>query len=283
MMTTSSAITVPSDLSEVVRRALAEDVGSGDITAQWLIHEAQRATATVWVREPAVIAGIPWFEATFRSLDPKVMFAWLVREGDLVQPDTPLVEIEGPARVLLTGERTALNFLQLLSGTATVTRRYVEAVKGTRCRILDTRKTLPGLRSAQKYATRIGGATNHRQGLYDAILIKENHLACVGEVTEAMARALAHSPVTIVIEVENLGQLAQALEAGARWILLDNFSLLDIRAAAAETRGRALLEASGGMSLAEVRAVAEVGVDFISIGALTKHVQAIDLSMRIHA
>ncbi|EQD45172.1 nicotinate-nucleotide pyrophosphorylase, partial [mine drainage metagenome] len=220
---------------------------------------------------------------SFRSLDPKVRFTWLVREGEYTRADTRLVEIEGSARALLTGERTALNFLQLLSGTATVTRRYVEQVTGTRCRILDTRKTLPGLRSAQKYATRVGGATNHRQGLYDAVLIKENHLACVGDVAEALARALAHAPVCIVIEVENLGQLAQALEAGATRILLDNFSLGDIRVAVAETRGRARLEVSGGMDLAAIRAVAEAGVDFISIGALTKHVQAIDLSMRIRA
>ncbi|MHB1543949.1 MAG: carboxylating nicotinate-nucleotide diphosphorylase [Gammaproteobacteria bacterium] len=279
----SSVIEVPRDLPEVVSRALAEDMGSGDITAQWLIASGQQAVASVFVREPAVIAGVPWFEACFRSLDPGVRFTWLVREGEYSQAETRLVEFEGSARALVTGERTALNFLQLLSGTATVTRRYVEQVAGTRCRILDTRKTLPGLRSAQKYATRIGGATNHRHGLYDAVLIKENHLACVGDVAEALARAFSHAPIPIVIEVENLGQLAQALEAGATWVLLDNFSLADIRVAVVETRGRARLEVSGGMDLSEVRAVAEAGVDFISIGALTKHVQAIDLSMRIRA
>ncbi len=282
-MMASSVIEVPRDLPEVVSRALAEDMGSGDITAQWLIASGQQAVASVFVREPAVIAGVPWFEACFRSLDPGVRFTWLVREGEYSQAETRLVEFEGSARALVTGERTALNFLQLLSGTATVTRRYVEQVAGTRCRILDTRKTLPGLRSAQKYATRIGGATNHRHGLYDAVLIKENHLACVGDVAEALARAFSHAPIPIVIEVENLGQLAQALEAGATWVLLDNFSLADIRVAVVETRGRARLEVSGGMDLSEVRAVAEAGVDFISIGALTKHVQAIDLSMRIRA
>lgn len=280
-MAPPSVIDVPDDLTDTVNRALAEDLGSGDLTAQWLITPEQRAVATVVVREHSVIAGMPWFEATFRSLDPGVRFSWQISEGDLVDADACLVEIEGAARALLSGERTALNFLQLLSGTATVTRRYVEAVAGTRCRILDTRKTLPGLRSAQKYATRVGGATNHRQGLYDAVLIKENHLACVGDVAEALARAFAQGPVPVVIEVENLGQLAQAIEAGASWILLDNFPLEDLRVAVRETRGRARLEASGGMAFAEIRSVAETGVDFISVGALTKHVRAIDLSMRI--
>ncbi len=281
MPTPPALIEVPTDVFEVVGRALAEDMGTGDITAQWLIPTERPVSARVSVRESAVIAGAPWFEACFRSLDPHVRFAWQVREGERVKAGATLVELEGEARALLTGERTALNFLQLLSGTATTTRRYVEQVEGTRCRILDTRKTLPGLRSAQKYATRVGGSTNHRHGLYDAVLIKENHLACVGDIAEALSRAHSHARTPIVIEVETLGQLAQALEARATWVLLDNFSLEDIRSAVAETRGRARLEVSGGMDLSEIRAVAETGVDFISVGALTKHVLAIDLSMRI--
>jgi nicotinate-nucleotide pyrophosphorylase (carboxylating) len=271
---------LPRDIDDDVRRALAEDVGSGDLTAALVPDET--AHAELITREEAVLCGTAWFDAVFRQLDSRVVSDWLARDGTRVGAGAVLCRLHGPARAILTGERTALNFLQTLSGTATRTARYAEAVRGTRARILDTRKTLPGLRHAQKYAVTCGGGHNHRMGLYDAILIKENHIAAAGGVAAALAaaRRLAPAGVLIEIEVETLDQLEQALAAGARRILLDNFGLDGLRAAVRVTAGRAELEASGGMTLAGVRAVAETGVDYISVGGLTKHVEAIDLSLQ---
>jgi nicotinate-nucleotide pyrophosphorylase (carboxylating) len=267
-----------------VEAALAEDVGGGDLTAGLIAPEAV-ARALLISREEAVICGRPWFDAVFRRLDPACNVTWMVAEGELVEPGRSLCEINGQARALLTGERTALNFLQLLSATATATHRYVEAVQGTHAQIVDTRKTIPGLRLAQKYAVRIGGGANHRVGLYDGILIKENHIAAAGGVTQAMQQALVTAPagVFVQIEVETLAQLEQALAAGANMILLDNFDLKGLREAVAVNAGRASLEASGGVDLKSVRAIAATGVDRISIGGLTKNIAAIDLSMRFDA
>jgi nicotinate-nucleotide pyrophosphorylase (carboxylating) len=267
-----------------VARALDEDVGSGDLTAQ-LIPAAQTARARVISREAATIAGRPWFDACFRALDPTCVIDWRVNEGDAVAADSVLVEIGGNARALLTAERPALNFLQTLSAVATATRPYVDAVRGTHAAILDTRKTLPGLRIAEKYAVRMGGGQNQRTGLYDGILIKENHIAAAGGIAQVLEAAfnLAQDTVSVQIEVETIQQLEQALSAGAPLILLDNFSLADLRHAVQVTHGRALLEASGNITLETVRAVAETGVDRISIGSLTKHIHAVDLSMRIQA
>lgn len=267
-----------------VARALEEDVGSGDLTAQ-LIPATQAARARVICRDAAVIAGRPWFDACFSALDPGCVIDWRVAEGDHVAAGDTLVEIRGQARALLTAERPALNFLQTLSAVATATRPYVEAVRGTRAAILDTRKTLPGLRIAEKYAVRVGGGQNQRTGLYDGILIKENHIAAAGGIAQVMASAsrLAAGKVSVQIEVESLDELEQSLAAGATLILLDNFSLAEMRQAVAHTRGRAQLEASGNITLETVRAVAETGVDRISIGSLTKHIRAVDLSMRIDA
>ena len=267
-----------------VARALAEDVGSGDLTAQ-LIPAAQTARARVITREPAVIAGRPWFDACFRALDPACLLDWRVGEGDAAAAGSVLVDISGNARALLTAERTALNFLQALSAVAPATRPYVEAVRGTHAAILDTRKTLPGLRIAEKYAVRAGGGQNQRVGLFDGILIKENHIAAAGGIAQVLDAAfrLAEDKVSVQIEVENLDELVQAIAAGAPLILLDNFSLADLRRAVQLTQGRALLEASGNITLETVRAVAETGVDRISIGGLTKHIRAVDLSMRIDA
>ena len=265
-----------------VARALDEDVGSGDRTAL-LIPATRTARARVISREAAVIAGRPWFDACFRALDLGCVIDWRVSEGDAVAPGDELVEIHGNARALLTAERPALNFLQTLSGVATATRPYVEAVRGTHAAILDTRKTLPGLRIAEKYAVRVGGGQNQRAGLYDGILIKENHIAVAGGIAQVLETAfkLADGKVSVQIEVENLDELGQALSAGANLILLDNFSLTDMRHAVQITHGRALLEASGNITLDTVRAVAETGVDRISVGSLTKHIRAVDLSMRI--
>lgn len=267
-----------------VARALAEDVGSGDLTAQ-LIPAAQTACARVITREAAVIAGRPWFDACFRAFDPDCDIDWRVNEGDLVATGDVLVEISGNARALLTAERPALNFLQTLSAVATATRPYVDAVRGTHAAILDTRKTLPGLRIAEKYAVRIGGGQNQRIGLFDGILIKENHIAAAGGIAQVLEAAfrLANGQVSVQIEVETIPELEQALAAGAPLILLDNFSLADLRRAVQVSHGRALLEASGNITLDRVRAVAETGVDRISIGGLTKHIRAVDLSMRIDA
>ena len=278
-----SELNVEQVLSDVAR-ALAEDVGSGDLTAQ-LIPAAQTARARVITREPAVVAGRPWFDACFRALDPACILDWRIDEGDAVAAGSVLVDISGHARALLTAERPALNFLQTLSAVATATRPYVEAVRGTHAAILDTRKTLPGLRVAEKYAVRAGGGQNQRVGLFDGILIKENHIAAAGGIAQVLDAAyrLAEDKVSVQIEVENLDELVQALAAGAPLILLDNFSLADLRRAVQLTHGRALLEASGNITLETVRAVAETGVDRISIGGLTKHIRAVDLSMRIDA
>jgi nicotinate-nucleotide pyrophosphorylase (carboxylating) len=265
-----------------VARALDEDVGSGDLTAL-LIPATQTARARVISRETAVIAGRPWFDACFRALDLGCVIDWRVDEGDQVAPGCALVEIGGNARALLTAERPALNFLQTLSAVATATRPYVEAVAGTRAAILDTRKTLPGLRIAQKYAVRVGGGQNQRVGLYDGILIKENHIAAAGGIAPVLEAAfnLAEGKVRVQIEVETLDQLREALTAGATLILLDNFTPAQMREAVTLTAGRAELEASGNITLETVRTVAETGVDRISIGGLTKHIRAIDFSMRI--
>lgn len=264
-----------------VDAALEEDVGGGDLTAG-LIPGGQRSSAVIITREAAVLCGIPWVEACFRALDPTVAIDWRAAEGEAVTPGQTLCRIEGDARALLTAERPALNFLQTLSATATLTRQYVEVIAGTRARILDTRKTLPGLRLAQKYAVRVGGGCNQRIGLFDGILIKENHILAAGGVRPALEAAFRIAPpgATVQVEVESLDELRVALEAGAKLVLLDNFDLGMMRAAVALTTGRAELEASGGVNLETVRAIAETGVDRISIGGLTKDVRAVDLSMR---
>lgn len=264
-----------------VSAALTEDIGSGDLTAA-LIPAARQGRASVITRQPMVICGQPWVDAVFRHIDSKVRTDWRLQEGMLAKADQTLFSIEGPARALLTGERTALNFLQTLSATATLTRRYVDAVKGTKAVIVDTRKTLPGLRLAQKYAVKVGGGSNHRIGLYDGVLIKENHIIASGGVVNALRIAQENTPkgVPIQIEVETLDQLRDALDAGAKMILLDNFDLARMREAVKLNAGRSKLEGSGGVNLDTVRAIAETGVDRISIGALTKNINAIDLSMR---
>lgn len=263
-------------------RALAEDVGGGDLTAG-LVDPARRARARVLARESAVICGAPWAEAALRQVEPGVRIQWLVGEGQRCTPDQVVLEVDGSARGLLTAERTALNFLQLLSGVATKTAAYVEAVKGTRAAIVDTRKTLPGLRLAQKYAVRMGGGTNHRIGLYDAVLIKENHIAAAGGVTAVLQEAQRAAPgaAFVEIEVETLAQLQEALAAGARMVLLDNMDLPTLREAVRINAGRAILEISGGVTMDTLRALAETGVDRISIGTLTKDVKATDFSMRL--
>ncbi|MFL6652517.1 MAG: carboxylating nicotinate-nucleotide diphosphorylase [Sulfurifustaceae bacterium] len=268
-------------IASAVRQALAEDIGSGDRTAA-LIPADQPGRARVVTREDALLCGTVWFDEVCRQVDARIRVIWNAADGTTVRAGDTLCHAEGPARGLLTAERTALNFLQLLSGTATAARRYADAVRGTRAVILDTRKTLPGLRLAQKYAVRCGGAQNHRIGLYDGILLKENHIAATGSITAAVraARAGAPADVFVEVEVENLAALREAIDAGAERILLDNFGLDDIRRAVAETAGRAKLEVSGGVTLANVRALAETGVDYISIGDITKNVRAIDLSMR---
>jgi len=281
----SSALNIATPAAAEVRRAvelaLAEDIGSGDATAG-LIPAETRATATVVTREAAVLCGRPWFDACFRALDPDVVIEWRAADGDRVGADQTLCVLTGFARALLSAERCALNFLQTLSGTATVTARHVDALRGTRTRILDTRKTLPGLRVAQKYAVLCGGGANHRIGLFDAILIKENHIAAAGSLTAAVRNARAlHPRLLLEVEVENFVELDEALAAGVDRIMLDEFSLDAMRRAVAHVGGRVALEASGSVSLDNLRAIAETGVDFISIGALTKHVRAIDLSMRI--
>ncbi|MBS0432291.1 MAG: carboxylating nicotinate-nucleotide diphosphorylase [Proteobacteria bacterium] len=267
-----------------VRRALAEDIGSGDVTAD-LIDADERLRARIVCREradpPAVIAGMAWAQACFRALDADARIDWRCVDGDRVAADSVLCHVEGKARALVGAERCALNFLQTLSATATATRAYVDAVAGTRATILDTRKTLPGLRLAQKYAVRCGGGANHRIGLFDAILIKENHVAAAGGIEPAITAARARHPdLLLEVEVESLDELAQALGAGADRVLLDDFTLPMLREAVSSSAGRAPLEVSGGVDLAHVREIAECGVDFISVGALTKHIRAIDLSMR---
>lgn len=281
-------MTVPSPpsygpITQDVQRALAEDVGGGDLTAA-LVPDTETHAELV-TREDAVLCGTAWFDEVFRQLDPRVAVAWQHRDGERVTAGAVLCQVTGPTRAILTGERTALNFLQTLSGTATVTARYVRALHGTRTRLLDTRKTLPGLRRAQKYAVTCGGGHNHRLGLYDAVLIKENHIAAAGSVAAALAQARQRvaAAVPVEIEVESLAQLREAIAAGATRILLDNFDVHDLRAAVETAAGRATLEASGGVTLENIHAIAATGVDFISVGGLTKHLQAIDLSLRFQA
>lgn len=267
-------------IKEEVRRVLAEDMGSGDVTAV-LVPETSRMTADVVCREEAVLCGISWFNEVFRQLDAGIATVWAGRDGDLISASQTICTLRGPARPLLSGERTALNFLQTLSGTATIAQRYAAAVAGLPVKVLDTRKTLPGLRQAQKYAVRCGGCHNHRHGLYDGILIKENHIMAAGSITAAIKQARVCSPgLPVEAEVENLEELQQALAAGADILLLDNFELPDLYEAVRLTRQRAKLEASGNITLENIRSIAETGVDYISAGALTKDVQAIDLSIR---
>ena len=264
-----------------INAALAEDIGSGDWTAM-LLPEAAQVSAKVVVREEAVLCGASWFEGVMLQVDPRISIDWRFAEGELMPADAEVCRISGPARSLMTAERPALNFLQLLSGVATATRAYVQIIAGTKAAILDTRKTLPGLRLAQKYAVRVGGGQNQRLALYDGILIKENHIAAAGSIRAALASARAlNAGVSIQIEVENLDELQQALDAGAVSVLLDNFSTQMMRDAVALTAGRAVLEASGGVNRDSVRAIAETGVDRISIGSLTKDVSATDYSLRV--
>ncbi len=274
------SIPLPSDIATTVQRALAEDIGDGDLTAALVPAEA-RARGRVISREEAVLCGTAWFEEVFRQVDDGIAIHWEVQDGDALRRDRILCRLEGPARGLLTGERTALNFLQTLSGTASLTRHFTQAVEGTHATIRDTRKTLPGLRSAQKYAVRCGGAYNLRMGLFDGILIKENHIMAAGGISQAVQSARASGvKVPVEVEVETLAQLQEALAAGVDIVLLDNFDLAGMRQAVTLTAGRAKLEASGGIDLKALSQVAETGVDYISVGSITKHVQAVDLSMR---
>jgi nicotinate-nucleotide pyrophosphorylase (carboxylating) len=260
--------------------ALAEDLGSGDITAE-LIPEDCTWKASVYSRESAILCGRNWFDAVFHHLDERTEVRWYAADGDAIAAHQVVCTLKGPARCLLSGERTALNFLQTLSGTATLARSYARQLEGLQTRVLDTRKTIPGLRRAQKYAVRCGGCHNHRFGLYDAFLIKENHIAAAGSIAQAIQTARQHKPDFMVeIEVESLEQLQQALDAGADRILLDNFSLAQLNKAVTLTKRRVQLEASGGITLDNIRQYAQIGVDYISVGALTKNVRAIDLSMR---
>jgi nicotinate-nucleotide pyrophosphorylase (carboxylating) len=264
-----------------VQRALEEDIGRGDATAD-LLPSATIANARVITREDAVIAGRAWFDASFKMIDASIAIDWNVDDGSCAHPNDVLCTLRGPARALVSGERCALNFLQTLSGTATATSRYVAAVRGTHATILDTRKTLPGLRVAQKYAVRCGGASNHRIGLFDAMLIKENHIAAAGSISIAVRAARErHADLMLEVEVENFDELREALAVGVDRVMLDEFSLDDIRRAVDEVAGRTQIEVSGGVSLEALPQLAATGVDFISVGALTKHVRAIDLSMRI--
>lgn len=282
---TAFSVPLDAEIERNVTAALAEDIGAGDLTAA-LIPAGRQATATVISREDATICGTAWFDRVFARLDPGVRVTWRARDGEHVGANTILCELAGPARVLLTGERSALNFLQLLSGVATKARRYADAVAGTRAQVVDTRKTLPGLRLAEKYAVWCGGGGNHRLGLHDAILIKENHIMAAGSIGAALAAAQDVAQASagrcqfIQIEVESLDELQQAIDAGAKMVLLDNFSLDEMRDAVSLAGGRLILEASGGISLDTLRAIAETGVDRISIGTLTKDVKALDLSMR---
>ncbi len=263
-----------------IKSFLEEDIGSGDITAA-IIPETTHAYAEVLTREDIIISGQAWFDAVFKHLDTNVTINWLVSEGEAVKKNTILCKVSGSARALLTGERTALNLLQLLSATATVARKYADAVADTACKILDTRKTIPGLRDAQKYAVACGGCHNHRIGLYDGVLIKENHIIAAGSITKAIQKARELTSVKVEVEVESLSELLEALAAKPDRIMLDNFSLADLRAAVKLSAGAVELEASGNIDLDNIHSIAQTGVDYISIGALTKHVKAVDLSMRI--
>jgi len=273
--------TLEETVTRDVTRALEEDVGPGDLTAR-LVAEDRTGHARLMTRESGVLCGVEWFNRTFEELDPDIEIFWHHTDGDDITSDTSLCEVEGKARAMLTAERTALNFVQLLSGVATKARIFARAVEGTRARIVDTRKTIPGLRVAQKYAVRVGGASNHRIGLFDGILVKENHILAAGGIRQALRMAMHEqsADVMVQIEVESIEQLREAIEAGAKMILLDNFDLGRMREAVKVNAGRAELEASGGVSLKTVRAIAETGVDRISIGSLTKDVEALDLSMR---
>jgi nicotinate-nucleotide pyrophosphorylase (carboxylating) len=280
----SSSSVSPDEVGAVVARAIAEDLGSGDLTA-WLIDAGRRAGAQVVAKEPAVLCGTAWFDEVFRQIDAAIAVDWRCADGQRLDAGTIVCTLAGPARSILSGERTALNFLQTLSGTATAAAAYVGAAQGTAARILDTRKTLPGLRSAQKYAVACGGATNHRMGLFDAILIKENHVAAAGGIGEAVRRATERSGgVLVEVEVENLDQLREALATGADRIMLDNFPIDDLRTAVAmrDAHGgdRKELEASGGITLGGIAEIAATGVDWISVGAMTKDLAATDFSLR---
>jgi nicotinate-nucleotide pyrophosphorylase (carboxylating) len=267
-------------LQQQVELALAEDIGSGDVTAA-LVPANQAARAHILCRESAILCGTAWVNEVFHQVDPAIHVVWQLEDGAALQPGQVICTLTGPARSLLSGERTALNFLQTLSGTATRTRQFVDAIAGTGCHILDTRKTLPGLRLAQKYAVHCGGGKNHRLGLYDMVLIKENHIAAAGSIRQAVVAARNCAPgLTVEVEVENLSQLQEALAANVDRILLDNQDLATLKQAVQQTAGQIPLEASGGITLDTVRQVAETGVDYISIGAITKHVHAVDLSMR---
>ncbi|GLQ50345.1 carboxylating nicotinate-nucleotide diphosphorylase [Dyella flava] len=282
-MSTALSFTPPDQatINADVERAFAEDLGKGDATAS-LLPAAAQATAQLTCREDAVIAGIPWFDACVHKLDPTAQINWQVNDGDRVAPGTVVCHMHGNARALVSAERSALNFLQLLSGTATNTAAYVAATAGTNVRVLDTRKTVPGLRLAQKYAVRCGGGHNHRIGLYDAILIKENHIIAAGSIAAAvLAARQLHPTLLLEVEVENLDELQQALDAGVDRIMLDNFTLPLMREAVVRTGGRVPLEISGNVDLDTIGDYARTGVDYISVGALTKHVRAIDLSLRL--
>jgi nicotinate-nucleotide pyrophosphorylase (carboxylating) len=266
-------------LSNEVMAYLSEDIGSGDLTAA-IISEDSIAEAVVITRDNMVLCGKPWFDAIFEQLDNQIHISWLIEEGDYVEAGTELCQLTGNTRALLTGERTALNLLQTLSATATVARKYAQSVAGTGCKILDTRKTIPGLRMAQKYAVECGGCYNHRIGLFDAILSKENHIIAAGSIAKAVARARHSSTVPVEVEVENLDEFQQALDAKPDRVMLDNFSLADLRFAVEKNARQIELEASGNVELSTIKSVAETGVDYISVGALTKNIKAIDLSMR---
>ncbi|HEY2782996.1 MAG TPA: carboxylating nicotinate-nucleotide diphosphorylase [Steroidobacteraceae bacterium] len=276
-------VPVPADMPQQVAAALAEDIHGGDLTAA-LIPPEKSGRATVITREAAIVCGIPYVEAAFRQVDARVKFDWRVAEGDAADADQILFSVEGRARSLLTAERTSLNFLQLLSGTASAAHAYAVLLEGTRCRLLDTRKTIPGLRTAQKYAVRVGGGDNHRMGLFDGILIKENHIAAAGSIALAVAAAKrSTSRVPVEVEVEDLVQLQEAIDSGADIALLDNFSLQAMRdgvALNAKAKRPLKIEASGGITSEIIRPIAETGVDFISVGSITKHLRAVDLSMR---
>ena len=273
---------LPNDLSSHVEYALREDIGTGDISAQ-LIAQDTIAKATIYCRENAIVCGLPWALEVFKKVDPSLQIEVLVNEGQQASQDQALLNVSGNARALLTAERCALNYLQTLSGTATLARHYADRVAHTKVRLLDTRKTIPGLRSAQKYAVRIGGCHNHRMGLFDAFLIKENHINACGSIASAITNARSlHPDKTVEIEVENLQQLDEALRADADIIMLDNFALEDLVLAVSINQGRAKLEASGGINHETLVPIAQTGVDFISIGALTKDCKAIDLSMLFH-
>lgn len=270
------------DIETVVKHALEEDIRDGDITAM-LIPEDNRAEAKVITREQAIVCGQPWVDEVFRQLDPEVEIKWLVKDGDEVQPEQTLFKLKGLARSLLTGERTALNFLQTLSGTATTSRQYSKLVEGTDIKILDTRKTIPGLRLAQKYAVTVGGCHNHRIGLYDAFLIKENHIAACGGINAAVGKAREITPdKPVEVEVESLKELQQAIDAGADIVMLDNFDAKSIEAAVEANRGRAKLEVSGNLEAGNLTQKAITGIHYLSSGSLTKHCQAIDFSMRLN-